>query len=119
MTGLNKSSFVDKRPSFPSRILAPPFDPVATIVRADLAYSAAGVAWSSNLSKGVEKNRPIDVDEGIRQLVRKAEVLPAFEYRQAWLRKFSIVREADNFIQWNRVFAPDSVFGLFLKPKAN
>ncbi|MBN8539309.1 MAG: hypothetical protein J0L82_02900 [Deltaproteobacteria bacterium] len=86
------------------------FDPVSTIIRADLAYSAAGLAWASNLAQGKEPKSKINIDDGIRELVRKANVLPALDVSSPPATSFPIWRLAKNYYRWNQVFSPDSAF---------
>jgi len=83
------------------------FDPVHQVIRMDLSFAAAGAQFgaSTNISK------QIDVDNGIRQLISDAKILPPESVKTG-----GFINTLLNLKRWNSIFSPNSTFKAVVSP---
>jgi hypothetical protein len=86
------------------------FDPASNIIRSDLSYAAAGAMYGAETAKGIPSN--LDVDEGIRVLLRNTTAMSPMEKGDA--QQATVGLGVQGYLRWQRMFHPDTVFDYFL-----
>ncbi|MGZ3650701.1 MAG: hypothetical protein ACXWR1_01495 [Bdellovibrionota bacterium] len=84
--------------------------PYTNSIRMDLAIASAGAAYGANAGGG-RGNSSLDIDEGVKAVVRKSRPVPLLTPAQASALFDSPVRFG---LEWSKLMAPDAAFSLYL-----